>query len=161
MLKEAGKRAVRSKRLEECGLEGCSPHNDIKSNTVIENGNTMLGVWWNNTNISGGQRMRDSLNLCWDSSAVNTQNLKEFMFMSEFRRVSIVFAQHDISGDVDEQIAFVHDREPWFIPQFRDEQFMINNIAAIQRLKITGKSLGMHLSFIVYFFIETFIFGVF
>ena len=76
-----GKCAVSSQRLEKSGLKSRATDQDIKSETVIKNSDTVHGMRWYNADISGMEFVRHSLDCCVGSSVIYADNLKKLMLM--------------------------------------------------------------------------------
>ena len=88
--KKMGKCAVGSQRLEKSGLKSRATDQDIKSETVVKNSDTVRGMRRYDADISGMEFMSHSLDCCMGSSVIYADNFKKLMLMIKYRCIPVM-----------------------------------------------------------------------
>ena len=88
--KKMGKCAVGSQRLEKSGLKSRATDQDIKSETVIKNSDTVRGMRRYDADISGMEFMSHSLDCCMGSSVIYADDFKKLMLMIKYRCIPVM-----------------------------------------------------------------------
>ena len=96
----------------------------------------MLGIRWDNANITRMQSMMDSLDLVAHSAIINAEDLKKIMLVGKLRSIAVMLADNDILWNVCEHIVLTKIRKPWFLTKLRDIQPLVTDVIRVQAVKI-------------------------
>ena len=96
----------------------------------------MLGIRWDNANITRMQSMMDSLDLVAHSAIINAEDLKKIMLVGKLRSIAVMLADNDILWNVCEHIVLTKIRKPWVLTKLRDIQPLVTDVIRVQAVKI-------------------------